>query len=95
MDRQVTPPKQVTLPTWGPPPPCKQVLRRELVLTLVHWTNKFLKNYLPGKTIYLSWTSLRGRRLKGKGKGVLGKVVLGARDAFLPFPPLSNACHAG
>ena len=32
MDRRVTPPKQVTLPTWGPPPPCKQVLRRELVL---------------------------------------------------------------
>ena len=21
-----TPPKQVTLPTWGPPPPCKQAL---------------------------------------------------------------------
>ena len=31
-DRWVTPPKQVTSPTWGPPPPCKQVLRRELVL---------------------------------------------------------------
>ena len=27
MDRQVTPPKQVTSPTWGPPPPCKQALR--------------------------------------------------------------------
>ena len=25
-------------------------------------------------------TSLRGRRLKGKGKGVLGKGVLGARE---------------
>ena len=52
--------------------------------------------------------SLRGRRLKGKGKGVLGKGVLSAREtrplafafcvlrfAFLPFPSLSNACHAG
>ena len=28
MDRRVTSPKGVTSPTWGPPPPCKQVLRR-------------------------------------------------------------------
>ena len=27
MDRRVTPPKRVTSPTWGPPPPCKQALR--------------------------------------------------------------------
>ena len=26
MDRRVTPPKWVTSPTWGPPPPCKQAL---------------------------------------------------------------------
>ena len=66
--------------------------------------------------------SLRGRRLKGKGKGVLGgRETRGAREeggrethssllphaplAFLsrlklpfpklPFPSLSNACHAG
>ena len=26
MDSRVTPPKQVTSPTWGPPPPCKQAL---------------------------------------------------------------------
>ena len=25
MDKRVTPPKRVTSPTWGPPPPCKQV----------------------------------------------------------------------
>ena len=24
MDWRVTPPKRVTSPTWGPPPPCKQ-----------------------------------------------------------------------
>ena len=30
MDRRVTPPKQVTSPTWGPPPPCKQALRAYL-----------------------------------------------------------------
>ena len=27
IDRRVIPPKQVTLPTWGPPPPFKEVLR--------------------------------------------------------------------
>ena len=26
MDWRVTPPKWVTSPTWGPPPPCKQAL---------------------------------------------------------------------
>ena len=26
MDRRVTPPKRVTSPTWGLPPPCKQAL---------------------------------------------------------------------
>ena len=26
MDRRVTPPKRITLPTWGPPPPYKQAL---------------------------------------------------------------------
>ena len=54
------------------------------------------------------FSSLRGRRLKGKGKGVLGaRETRGAREeggtlAFLshlklpfPFPFLSNACHAG
>ena len=27
MDRQVTPPKRVTSPIWGPPPPCEQALK--------------------------------------------------------------------
>ena len=27
MDRRVTPPRRVTSPTWGPPPPCTQALR--------------------------------------------------------------------
>ena len=26
MDRRVTPPRRITSPTWGPPPPCKQAL---------------------------------------------------------------------
>ena len=28
MNRRVTPPKLVTSPTWGPPPPCKQAVRK-------------------------------------------------------------------
>ena len=28
MERRVTPPRWVTSPTWGPPPPCKQALTR-------------------------------------------------------------------
>ena len=32
MDRRVTPPKRVTSPTWGPPPPCKQALREVLII---------------------------------------------------------------
>ena len=37
MVRQVTPPKLVTSPTWGPPLPCKQAfnLSRHLVFTSV------------------------------------------------------------
>ena len=30
MERRVSPPKRDTTPTWGPPPPCKQALRRWL-----------------------------------------------------------------
>ena len=30
MDRRVTPPKQVTSPTWGPPPPCKRARSEDL-----------------------------------------------------------------
>ena len=31
MDRRVTATWQVTSPTWGPPPPCKQVISDSLV----------------------------------------------------------------
>ena len=29
MDRRVTPPKRVSSPSWGPPPPCKQALSND------------------------------------------------------------------
>ena len=28
MNMRVTPPKLITSPTWGPPPPCKQAVRK-------------------------------------------------------------------
>ena len=31
MNRRVTPPERVTSPTWGPPPPYKQALKRPYV----------------------------------------------------------------
>ena len=34
MDRQVTPPKQLTSPTWGPTPPCKQALNLNVNVSL-------------------------------------------------------------
>ena len=33
MDRRVTPPKRVTSPTWGSPPPCKQALSIKFKMT--------------------------------------------------------------
>ena len=35
MERRVTPPKRVTSPTWGPPPPCKQALSGEVLFTIL------------------------------------------------------------
>ena len=39
MDRQVTPPKRVTSPTWGPPPPCKEARRGDSFSTEAESTN--------------------------------------------------------
>ena len=37
MERQVTPPQQVTSATWGPPPPRKQALRQNRSSETVKW----------------------------------------------------------
>ena len=51
MDRRVTPPKRVTSPTRGPPPPCKQALKpsNELILTPLHNINR--QNVMANKFI--------------------------------------------
>ena len=37
MERRVTPPRRVTSPTWGPPPPCKHALKHTVVATFIIW----------------------------------------------------------
>ena len=49
MEMRVTPPRRVTSPTWGPPPPCKQAL-------ILRW--KTSKDSLH----VLNWLSLACRR---------------------------------
>ena len=53
MDRRVTPPKRVTSPTWGPPPPCKQALR-EVLRQQVRQSVNFISTVI---IIFLSFTS--------------------------------------
>ena len=57
-DRRVTPPKRVTSPTWGPPPPCKQALNRDDFLQYngnqFHISEKWLELPLNRKTIFES-----------------------------------------
>ena len=46
MDRRVTPPKRVTSPTWGPPPPRKQALSQNQDLrTSAENQSEFLYDY--------------------------------------------------
>ena len=63
MDRRLTPPKRVTSPTWGPPPPCKQALRKRVravsnFITVVPFHTSFLmlgnSSGVDSKELYLS-----------------------------------------
>ena len=63
-DRWVTPPKRVTSPTWGSPPPCKQALsdvslqhlfnqtREEEPVRRVAWTSAFKQFFLYNANNY-------------------------------------------
>ena len=64
MDRRVTPPKRVTSPAWGPPPPCKQALRLRVVDTM--WPSSVD-------------TCLRGFFSFGGGRGAGAQAALGVR----------------
>ena len=53
-NRWITPPKRVTSPTWGPPPPCKQAVRvvntqggKLLVTTALNSIDNFNKRMIP------------------------------------------------
>ena len=50
-DRRVTPPRQVTLPTWGPPPPCKQALKVPINVDDVMAFCLYLMNKMRGTPI--------------------------------------------
>ena len=53
MDRRVTPPKQVTSPTWGPPPPCKQTLILHSDIECSSWKGKFFTSSLLSNSKWL------------------------------------------
>ena len=65
-DRQVNQPMQVTSPTWGPSPPCKQALnqmlfcrsrcrrRRRYLRSNIHWQGKQATQSEYGRCIMLS-----------------------------------------
>ena len=53
-NRWITPPKRVTSPTWGPPPPCKQAVRvvntqggKLLVTIALNSIDNFNKRMIP------------------------------------------------
>ena len=67
-----------------------------LMKVCVLWPN------VHGHNVYRALCSLHGRRLKRKGKGVLRaretrevRPLASLVRLKLPFPSLSNACHAG
>ena len=56
MDRRVTPPRRVTSPTWGPPPPCIQALSGEVLFTILirgHSPN-FLVSNIKANGVYVT-----------------------------------------
>ena len=66
-----TPPKRVTSPTWGPPPPCKQALKLflskkkkdALLLTAVHVNMKLVDNTLNNERLSLVNTKFFRQKL--------------------------------
>ena len=70
MDRRVTPPKRVTSPIWGTPPPCKQGLnvssaswplnRGETNRTLDHWVGQNVASAAYENRGLMSYSFLEG-----------------------------------
>ena len=49
MERRVTPPRRVTSPTWGPPPPCKQALGFEVRVQSIRYVKYTLELWISTK----------------------------------------------
>ena len=64
MDRRVTPPKRVTSPIWGPPPPCKQALnvQKTVRTSNVKKNNSFVPRNLHGCKAR-EWKGSKGKSL--------------------------------
>ena len=65
MEKRVTPPKRVTSPTWGPPPPCKQALchiifsRRQSICEVDLRTMMLIKEHVTIVTNKQVWTRIK------------------------------------
>ena len=63
IDRRVIPPKQVTSPTWGPPPPCKELLiHLDKTDTSVKWTRRVGPAFLYSIYLTLYKTDITRKR---------------------------------
>ena len=72
MDRRVTPPKRVTSPTWGPPPPCKQALSENARWTCALETWTFSLQKICGREIFL----LSGNKTFSNSQATLHLVMI-------------------
>ena len=77
MDRLVTTPNQVTSPTWGPPPPCKQALNP------VKW-----QSMATGLFIAAAWANLK--RTNEAALWSAKNYIIGASNHF--FLPNARNC---
>ena len=56
MERRVTPPRRVTSPTWGPPPPCKQALSEIDILAVTHKCEIDIQTFLTWNQQFWAYT---------------------------------------
>ena len=74
MDRRVTPPKRVTSPNWGPPPPCKQAL-------IVRAYGRYIISVVISRILWVPAIMKKGKARSVMSKYYRPKDLL--RDLFL------------
>ena len=85
MDRRVTPPRRATSPTFGPPPPCKQALKK--IFFLVSYRTKF-------KILQGNCKTTNGECINYKTVDYMSRMAL-EKDDFRSFLPgnLGISCY--